>query len=483
MDTAWAPYAKDAKRSVQLLHHATSTPLQMVQGTGSGVDLSRFMTNCRQSAQEVSFGLAWHRELYGAAQPKPGEIIEVKLDGKRLWWGVIESLNDYRLQSGTRTLSITARSRDASPYWREVRRVTDLYPVSTPLIAIVVDIATTLGLDAIEMLLPGSSSYTSLSNTQLADLPAWEMLTRLLLPSGAQPFVDAHGRLKTISRDCARPSDIVFDDEQIIAVSGARSAPPVTTVRVKWIDPLLTKVEQQDKELASATITAGFFQSKQEQDVKFSEDGSQRAGNTYLVVKQSANSGLLAVCDEDYAQLTQTGGRITLTTKSWVPTLVFVLMADMLASSALPDLAPPFGGPTLPTGKIVHGLDEIGILLIMASIGTGVYSIMGTPYDFVHGRNVSEAYSTSSQSWLGNEVEIESDFVSYEQEAQAFAVRELIYQSRAASSFGAQVVDDPRIEPGDIVAFPDGTRLYVTGYSRDLTHGAAATLALEGFQV
>jgi hypothetical protein len=43
-------------------------------------------------------------------------------------------------------------------------------------------------------------------------------------------------------------------------------------------------------------------------------------------------------------------------------------------------------------------------------------------------------------------------------------------------------VDDLRIEPGDIIELHDGSRLYVTGYSRDLTRGASAELQVTGFR-
>ena len=41
----------------------------------------------------------------------------------------------------------------------------------------------------------------------------------------------------------------------------------------------------------------------------------------------------------------------------------------------------------------------------------------------------------------------------------------------------------PRIERGDIVELQDGTRVYVTEYSRDLGHGAPAVLNIDGFRV
>ena len=129
------------------------------------------------------------------------------------------------------------------------------------------------------MLLPVASGYTVHSNTQLADLSAWDMLEQIYLPGGNAPFVDARGRLKTISRDVSRPAAVVLTEDRTIAVTGARNRPAVNIVRVRWLDPNLTRVEQQDQVLANATITAGFFQLEQNKDISFSDDPTQRAAD------------------------------------------------------------------------------------------------------------------------------------------------------------------------------------------------------------
>jgi hypothetical protein len=491
MDGTWTPYAIDAERTAQVLYYRDATPLELVLGTAAAgspgaVDLSPYATAIKQSASEASVTVSWHHELDGTAQPQPGEIIELKLDGTSLWWGIIEAINDYRLERGQRVLTILARTRDAGPFWREARRVTDLYPTATPLAFIAREVAISLGMTDAELLLPSSSGYTIHSNTQLADLSGWDMLETLYLPGGFAPFVDARGRLKVISRDVSRAADVILTEERVVSVNGARNRQPLTLVRVKWLDPNLTYVSQQDQALANATITAGFFQLKQEQDVEFSRDASQRAGSTYMVIKQSANSGLVPVCDEDYEQLTQTTGRITLTTTFWAPLLATADLAFLIYLAANPDIVQTNivtgTGITIPIGRIEQMTAEAALILIMMSIGTGMYEIRGTPYDYVHARNTTEAYDCDAPAWLQRDVEIENDFVMSEDAAQALAVRELIYQAKAANSYSVTIVDDPRIEPGDIVELHDGTRLYVTSYSRDLTRGAAATLDIEGFR-
>ena len=125
---------------------------------------------------------------------------------------------------------------------------------------------------------------------------------------------------------------------------------------------------------------------------------------------------------------------------------------------------------------------EVAILLTMMSLGTGHYEIWGVPYDYIHARNTTEAYNPAAPSWMDLEERIENDFVTDEAHARMIATRLLLYRIAAASSWGAQIVDDPRIEVGDILQLPDNSRLFVTGYSRDLSRGSAATLDVQGFR-
>lgn len=472
---------RDTIRALTVTLYKSATLAEVTSGTAvGGFDLSPFVSGGSQTAQEASLRLSWHSELYGANQPAAGNLLTVAQNGVTIFTGIVEGINDYRLQSGERSMSITARSRDAFPQWRSVRRVTDIYPMATRLEIIARDIATDLGLTDSEINIPSVMYAVPHSNVQLADLPAWDMLESLLLPAGLSPFMDAIGRLKARSRDVTRAADQAIDATRIVTVSGSRSRPPISALRVKWLDPLLTEVAQQDQSLANANITAGYFQLTQRQDVYWSSDRTQRAKNTRLVVKQSANSGLLPVCDEDYDQTAHTGGRITLTTSAFVPGLIGAFLGLKIAW-AIPDIAPPFGGPTATVGKQIAAGLEFAVFLTMASIGTGVYEVWGTPYDFVHARHTAEAYNPAAPEWLDAVEIIETDLVQNDAHAQAIAARELIYRAREAQSSGLTVVDDPRIEPGDIISMPDGARLYVTGYRRNLSPGSPAVLELEGF--
>ena len=163
---------------------------------------------------------------------------------------------------------------------------------------------------------------------------------------------------------------------------------------------------------------------------------------------------------------------------------LFAALGTMLNASTIPDGVASVGaGVTIPQGRIVHAVAEAAILLIMMSIGTGSYEVWGVPYDYVNGRNTTEAYDALAAAGEDKVKTVETDFVMNEAHAQAIAAREFLFAALSANSFGLTMVDDLRVQVGDILELPDETRLFVTGFDRNLSHGAPATLQVQGFQI
>ena len=477
--------SEDVVRNVQLVHFkATSTTwAQLVDGTATVYqDLSPFVDNLTQSESGLTVGLVFYQELYGVAQPKIGDLIQVRLDGLPLFNGQIEDLSDYRESRGERGMSLTVRSRDSNSLWRQTKWVGNIYPAGSELGVIARDVLTAIGLTTSEIrgsLVLGVSTVHG--DTQLADTPAWDMLTDLLQVAGLEPWVDALGRFKPISRDIVRTADLVLEPYQLLRISGSRNKTAVTAVILKWLDPNLSKSLQQAQMVARESITAGFFKLKQERELYWSDDRRQRADNTWMKIITSVNDGLLPVGDEDYEQKSEFSGEITVTTKVWVPTLATASLAAMIYAATIPDGVAIFA--TVPEGRVIEAIGQTAFFLIIMSLGTGVYEIWGEPYDYVHETNTTEAYNDSTPEWMRLEESLDSDFVMNEGHAQQIAVRELLYRSLSAITWNVDIIDHPALERGDILQLPDGSRLYVLTFSRDLTRGSAAMLSVQGFRV
>jgi hypothetical protein len=483
VDIRFTPLTRDSEKVVTFFLYSSSTTIPaVVDGAAPLVELTEHVTRATQSPNELSVTISWHVEFFGANQPRRGQLLAARLGGTLLWVGMIDTVDDYRNQVGMRSMSLTARSRDASAAWRDVPRITPLYQQGTRLELIARQVASSLGLLSREIVVPSLGVHTVFSATQLAGISAWQMFEALLLPAGYYPRVDTIGRFRPFSRDTRRRADLRLGADRIQSINGSRSMPSLSRLRVKWVDPNLTYVAQQDQKLSDANMTAGFFQLRQRQPIQFSNDGTQRATATRMVIVQSANAGLIPICDETYEQTSETSAMITLETYAFVPILLAMMVA-VRAAGGIPDIAPSFGGPTNPVGKRIHAALELGVLLILASIGTGSYEVWGTPYDYVHARNTTEAFVAGASSLMEKVEDLELDFIMNPGHARAVAGRELLYRVLSATSYGAEIVDDPRLEVGDIIELPDRSRLFITSYSRDLSHGSAAILNVQGFQV
>lgn len=492
MDSRWVPIPLDSKQDARVILHPTATFAEIRSGTAAdGFDLTEFVSAGSHGMFDCSITLNWNMELFGDHQPRPNQLLEIQLYNNgsfsTVWIGIIESLNGLTLSRGERSMQLIARNRASTDIWRTTKRVTELFPQMTDITYIARKIALAVGLDEEEIWIPTGSIYTAHTNTQLADMSAWDMLSSLFLPLGWTPFIDTMGQLRAAGRSIAgvQPT-ILLTADRIKKVTGQKQRPPVTRVNLHWLDPVLKKSRQQGRKLADAIMTTGWFLPFLKKTIWFSADKTQRAEKTYMVIKQSANNLFVKVCSEKYKQKFQNEGEITLTNYAWGPT-IGLLVGQWFAAHSSPDhvIVPPGGGdiPVIPTGRRVEAAFQLALMLILLSIGTGIYEIWGTPFDWIHARNTTVAFDENAAPWADNPTDVDSDFIMNEQHAQAVAVRELIYSSRASNKFSIQIVDDPRIEFGDILQFPDQSLMYVEDYTRTITRGSEATLEVRGFLI
>jgi len=523
----------DSKRDFRVILHPTASIWEIRRGLDPGsddsVDLSEFVTQGSQTAFDVNITLKFRRELFGAAQPAPNQVLEIQLqqrgEWKTCWLGIVDALNGYTLSRGERSMQLIAKSRDQQDIWRKTNRLTPLFPQLTDLTYIAQRVARSAEMKGDEIVLPRSSYTTAHTNTQLADMNAWDMVTQVFMALGWTPYMDGLGRLRAADRNLqGRRPDVVLRDERLIKVGGQRQRPPKSRVRVLWLNPTLKKEKRQGRMLGSpVTITLGWFIPYWKKTVWFSEDHTQRAENTYINTETSSSVNQypktigIDLVREEWIQQEENKGKLSFVSYHSILAMLAALTtiilkiktrSDFVAGRLdVPDLKAPThleaGGigfsevvgvitlnpatnPTLttrPKSSLLESVAMYSWMLLAMTIGTGTYEIWGTPYDWVHARNVSEAFDSSVPIWVDNVEDIESDFMVNEEHAKATAIRELIYQARAANKWSATIVDDPRIEFGDILQFDDGSQLYVEDYTRSLERGSEATLEVKGFLI
>lgn len=476
-----------SRDGVTVTLYPASSPRELVLGTAvGGVDLTPYAESASHTSTQATVPLVHEGQLAGAARPRAGQCVAIRMSGHAAFYGVIDVVSPEReVRGGSHGMTLTVRRRDAFPWWRDVRRQTTLYSVGVDLASMARDVAAALALTPEEYVLPPLGVSLAHDSTQLADLNAWDLLELILQPGLLEPYVDARGVLKAISRNIRRAPDLDLTAEQIVEVAAGAGRPPLTVMRVKWLDPALTKVAQQDQPLATASLSAGFFRFESSAEVFWSADHRQRAEGTYLVTKQSINDGLLHVGSEEYEQLDEYGGRVRARIDAFIPTLAIGGLAALLAANAIPEpvqVGVTGTGTTVPWYKAAaKGAAETTMWLAVLALGYGVYEIRGVPYDYVHVVHEVEAYDQDAEAWEQRHEEIQNDLIPDEHVASALAVNELVHRARASAGATLTIADDLRIERGDLLGLPDGRRFWVGDYSRHLARGDDAQLALSGF--
>ncbi len=485
VDGRFRPLARDSVREVQVLAYPrNASPRAILQGqAGAGVDLTAYVSRVQQTESSLSFTLAWHRELQGAAMVQPGQWVLVRLGAAPLCVQQVESLSDFRVMHGVQQVTVQARTRDATGRWRDQTITTPTYALAAPLITIVVDVCKAMGLSEDEVRVTQLSAHAPRASMQLSGVSAWAALEAVLLPAGFTPYVDALGRLSAFSRDVKRDADLVLDAERVEALAASRSRPPLTRLQLRWRAPQMATVLQGERMLASTRVMGGFFRMRQVKRLKFSQDGTQRATAVRMEIKDSINR-LLPVAREymletSHDSAAQSEAAVVVEMRKYLPAFLGMYVVGKIAMATMSDYHNYV--TTISFGRVLEAGFDVAMLVTFMSIGEGLYELHGRPLDAVEVVNTTEAFDpTASPASQKREV-IETDFVANEGAATAYVLREFVYRARAATSWTLTIVDDPRLEPGDIVQLPSGERVLITGYQRDLTPGAPALLELTGF--
>ena len=480
----------DRQRSVTVTKYPKTTDFVDVINriAAGGFDLSPFMTRGSHTATDATITMTWDGTgTFLDNQPKPGDLLEIVEDTIVLWLGVVEEVNNFNEERGNRVINILARSRDGVGPWRKRKYISPRFQAGGTLAGAAREVCTGQGLTQNEFDIPLVGYTIPHANVQFAEITPWQALTLIGQAIGYSPFTNARGQISMYNRDVDRIPDFVLTQADVKRIAGGKGKPSLSAFRLKWLDRNLTKVTQQDQILATTVITAGFFKRTTRRDVYWSDDRRARAQNTYMKVLDSINAGLLPIGDETYVQNDAFHGTVTTEVTIFIATLATVSLAAVIFLDYDPDGVVVFGfggsaGVTIPQGRVIRGIAEAALLLIMMSIGTGHYEVWGQPYDFVHAVNKTEAFDDAAPTWMEDVREEGNDLIYDETHATEVAVRELLHRSAETNRWDTIITDDPRIEPGDIIELPDTSRLYVEDYTRTIARGGESTLSVSGFR-
>ena len=471
----------------------TETPREVLLGTATGgLNWSQYATRVSVTHTGASISLQLPDSVDA---PVPDQLVTIAdtddTQPATVFSGVIESVDQVD-GLGVRSTSLVVRRRDASPLWRDVQRVSEPFAAGTDLGTMAARIAETQ-IESDEHDIGRYGAQVVRHPQQFVQIPLWDMLRACLLPVQREPTVDELGRLTTISRDVRRPSALTIPEASILEIGSATSRPALTTCRVKWVSPDLVEVLQSDQRLAGpVTATVGFFGGTH-QYLRWSDDGTRQAQDVTLRIIQNANAsgstlGVGDVADFQYLEIdgdgygigdgVEYGPNIPITGSAFArrSTGGWLHVSTIQMESALA------AGLLASVGQFTAGITFGMAFGTLMAIGVGVYEVWGRPIDYVEAVNVFEARAADAPAWRQSIEDIESALIPDEDVARAVATGELLYRTKAAKRARLALIDDYRIQVGDILDLPGSRRpFYVTGYSRDMSHGSLARIDLEGF--
>ena len=419
--------------------------------------------------------------------------------------------------------TITAYDRGQTQSFKRRLITSTQYTVGTDIgIALSDIILTFMGMTAAESRVPPviGRQFQHQVN-QLCQVAPWDAISAILEVVCDIPFFDGDGRLAYINMNLQRSPDKILTDYDEFAEFEVpeNNQDAVNEVTVTFLDAELERVDSYVQKLGDAQVTTGFFSMHEKLPCWWSDDHSQRADSTYMKVIKSVNSGLLPVGTERYTQEDLFHGQIDVDISVWVPILATVMIMEYLAAALIPDktapissanlepipvivapgggagtIAPgtclvsqltptPVAGFTIPWGRIIQAQASAGIMLIMMSMGSAQYEIWGTPFDFAYLEKQSIAIVDGLDYWLENNLDIKNDFIGSFDQADVVSMTNLIWQQSQSLPRRITIKDDPTLEPGDIVALPDGRQIVINTLQKRIQRGEISSVIIDGGKV
>lgn len=421
--------------------------------------------------------------------------------------GIIQGSYTWSRKRGSLSLvSFNVFSRESNQSWKRRSVTSKSFTVGTDWSVMFFQLVQdSMGLEKNEIAVqePWNLLFDKVAN-QIVNISPWEGLSSLASGNLNRLWFNGKGQLASYPITLDRV-DLTISDEKLISSysQSGNDQEVINKVIVIYLDNVLTKVIGTQQSLGTANITTGFFDLETKLDVFWSEDKMQRAENVELIVKSSINQNDLGISigSEKLQINDEFGGQLIITVSAFVSALAVAGIAGIAASAFIPNetvgivntvvQVGPSGtgtgigtatGETINTGTAIFAVSIILVLLAMMILGTGIYEIVGRPYDYAFLEKQVVALIDNIPFWEEKEKIIKNDFVSTEEASHQIALAELLFEQSKGRPRNLILINDPRIERGDIIQLPSGVRIFVQNISKTIVRGEQIAMSVQGFK-
>lgn len=470
------------------------------------VDLTVFAKNVKWSYDKLTFQIAdeilrFHPDsgdlTVNILQGRGIRLLEGFMDVPQAEWiptfsGVVQGTYAWNLVRGKNPqATVSVQSRASNQAWRQRFITSKEYTVGTDYSVMFNDVAKDImQLSDVEVLTPATWNFLfDKQVNQIVNISPWEGLTSLAQGGLLRLWFNGNGQLATYPLTVDRLPVLTLTNNQIHSyVQAGTETEVINKVVVTYLDNFLTKVTGERQSLGTANVTTGFFDQEIKLDVHYSDDKKQRADNVALVVQNSINQNDLGISigTESLVINDEFGGELVVTVDAFVTALATAGIAAIISAAAIPDKVLTAGTPTAQTGftisegRVIEAAGIVAVMVAMMILGTGVYEVVGNPFDYAFLERRAIALIDDILFWEEKELEIRNEFISTAEHAHSLALQELLFEQSKLNPRNIVIQYDPRIERGDIIELPQAVKFFVLEGSRTLERGKAQALALGG---
>jgi hypothetical protein len=129
------------------------------------------------------------------------------------------------------------------------------------------------------------------------------------------------------------------------------------------------------------------------------------------------------------------------------------------------------------------GLAIQEIMMLLGTSSSGVYEVLGVPLIPIFKEVTGIATESGVPDWALHQKEIRNDWCNTVEECTEVAKLELYWEVAQARPRTVTVVDDYRVEVGDLIQLPNGRKLWVESSRKTLGRGSLPALELTGYLV
>ena len=416
---------------------------------------------------------AWPLTFTGRIQGQPGQ--------------------DRNRTTGNSELTVKAASREVD--YLRFPHTSQSFAQGTTYEAMVLNLAQVgMALDFAELAFAAfGTAVTPFRTTQFVAESALTSIAKVLFTDGLMPRFLGNGQLGStdglISKGPARTypesASVQSLTRPILEFNGTN------WVQVTGLDGALSKITQAVQELATASVTSGFFSRDITIPVKWSDDKTQQADSVRMVVLASVGDALINFGGEEFVNLPMAdGGSVEgeiLADGAYSPLLVALVGAAIVSSAAVPDVGFGVGSTiVLRPGGLFSMLILAAANFILGMQARGQYRIEGAPYEYVFRELVGIARKKGLRAEDQQEVRILNHLIVTQAAANAAAERVYRRERAKQNLRSVRAIHDLALEPDDVFALGSGSgerRYMIQSISRSLRRGGDALANINCFEV